>query len=136
MATVGDKIVEYVRQPCSTETSIGAAFVTGVIFSPWNSGLFWLIIFIIVYEIVILIITGAREECWNSFDRAAIIAASLLGWLVGRLLTSLPIDECGSVPSFLRGGGYVSDVQEEHRTCKMRMRSATIRYLYSRVSPV
>jgi hypothetical protein len=63
------------------------AFAFGVILSPWSSGLFFLVIFIIIYEIFLYIFTHGDERYWDSFTRCGVICASLLGFIVGRTLS-------------------------------------------------
>lgn len=61
------------------------AFSVGVIFSPYSSGIFYLIVFILIFEIVYTYQNGAT---YNSVDeaflRGGLILAAILGWLLGR----------------------------------------------------
>lgn len=63
------------------------SFTFGVILSPWSSGLFFLTIFIILYEIFFYIFTHGDQRYYDSFTRCGVICASLLGFIVGRTLS-------------------------------------------------
>ena len=65
-------------------------FAIGLAFGPFSWGLKWLLIFIIVFEIIYYAVAKGRC-CWSFPGRVAVEAATLLGWLVGRTLTSKPI---------------------------------------------
>jgi hypothetical protein len=60
------------------------AFAYGVLLSPWSSGLFILIITIILYEILLYIFTHGDPRYFNVFVRTGVISASILGYLIGR----------------------------------------------------
>lgn len=70
----------------------------GILVSPWSSGLFFLLIFIIIYEIILYYCTGGHEKHWQLLTRAAVINASILGWIIGREVCCQNILEEG-VPS-------------------------------------
>lgn len=67
------------------------AFCSGVLLAPWGSGLFFLILFIILYEIFFYIFTHEDSNYWQSEIRASVINASVAGWIIGRQVTGKPI---------------------------------------------
>ena len=69
-------------------TSIFASFIFAMIFAPWTYGVFWLVIYILVWEIGIYFLSLRYPGCWNIFARAAIIFSSILGFIVGRTVTN------------------------------------------------
>lgn len=60
------------------------AFAYGVLLSPWSSGLFILIMTIIIYEILLYIFTHGDPRYFNLFVRTGVICASICGYLIGR----------------------------------------------------
>jgi hypothetical protein len=67
------------------------AFIYGVLLSPWGSGLFWLLTFILLYEIAFYIFTHGHPTYWQHRTRAGIIICSILGWIIGRTVASSDI---------------------------------------------
>lgn len=63
------------------------ALVLGILLSPWGSGLFFLVIFIILYEILYYIFTHGDPKYYNIFVRVGIIYASIFGYILGRTLS-------------------------------------------------
>lgn len=63
-----------------------ASFCLGVLFSPWSWGLQWFIAFLIVYEILAIYFTRCDSLYWKANIRIGVVAASLLGFILGRIL--------------------------------------------------
>ena len=65
-------------------------FVIGLIVSPWSAGIVWLILFIVVHEIFVALYRRHDLLNYNSgyylFDRVAMGAATILGFIVGRTI--------------------------------------------------
>lgn len=59
----------------------------GILLSPWSSGLFFLIIFIILYELFYYIFTKGDPLYYNLFVRTGVIFASIFGYILGRTLS-------------------------------------------------
>jgi hypothetical protein len=77
--------------------SVIISFAYGVALSPWSSGIFWLIVTIILFEIIGYIL--GRHKCWDIIWRAGVIAAAILGWVTGRVLVDHNDIMCpGSIP--------------------------------------
>ena len=62
------------------------AFVWGLLFGSISWGLIWLIVFLIIYEIFIFYVTEGLAPYWGFLVRVAVIAATLIGWVLGRWL--------------------------------------------------
>lgn len=73
------------------------ALVWGILLSPWASGLFFLLVFIIIYEILYYIFTRGDPKHYNVFARTGIIYASIFGYILGRTLSGDDI-LCEGVP--------------------------------------
>ena len=63
----------------------------GIILAHWGSGLFFLVVFLIFYELAYYIFTGGNPLYWDHFTRVGVIMASILGWIVGRSLLGDPV---------------------------------------------
>lgn len=63
------------------------SFAFGILLSPWGSGLFFLIVYIIIYEILYYIFTKGDPIFYSVFVRTGVIYASILGFIVGRTLS-------------------------------------------------
>ena len=63
------------------------ALVWGILLSPWSSGLFFLVIFIIFYEILYYIFTKGNPRYYNVFVRTGVIHASIFGYILGRTVS-------------------------------------------------
>jgi 4-hydroxybenzoate polyprenyltransferase len=63
------------------------ALTLGILLSPWSSGLFFLIIFIILYELFYYIFTKGNPRYYNVFVRTGVIFASIFGYILGRTLS-------------------------------------------------
>ena len=62
------------------------SFAFGMVLAHWGSGLFFLVLFIIFYEIAYYVFSHGKLPYWDPFTRVAVINSSLLGWIVGRTL--------------------------------------------------
>lgn len=62
------------------------SFLSGFLFSPWAGGFFMTLIFLIIFELVYGLFWP-----WGKW-RILVVVASLIGWIVGRLVF-LPILE-------------------------------------------
>lgn len=72
----------------------GVSFVLGVILSPWSTGIFYLLVGLLLYEIIIGILAASYSLPYPVSVRAGIIGASILGFIVGReLFQQDPLDE-------------------------------------------
>lgn len=63
------------------------ALVWGILLSPWSSGLFFLIVFIIIYEIMVYLFTRADPNYYDVFVRTTVICSTILGYILGRTLS-------------------------------------------------
>ena len=73
-------------------TQILFAFTTALVFSAWSYGIIFFFIFLVVWEILYYISVKGTKPFWFLEVRIAIVAASVLGWLVGRELTNKDAD--------------------------------------------
>lgn len=62
------------------------AIVWGILLSPFSSGLFALVVFIIIYEIMYYLFTHGNEKYYDTLTRTASINASIFGFIIGRTL--------------------------------------------------
>lgn len=60
----------------------GVSLAIGMIFSPWSSGLYFYLIYLVFYEIF----TVVTCEEWDIFDRLYIVVMGAIGWVIGRLI--------------------------------------------------
>lgn len=69
------------------------AFCFGILLSPWSYGLFYFLIFLLVYEVYILLYTN--QNSWKMEIRLGVLAASIFGFIIGRILTGWnhPLDD-------------------------------------------
>lgn len=74
------------------------SLVFGILLSPWSSGLFFLVIFIIAYEILYYIFTKGNPLYYNVFVRTSVILASILGFIIGRTLSGDEVLQEGVYP--------------------------------------
>jgi hypothetical protein len=63
-----------------------SSFCLGVLFSPWSWGLVYYIAFLLIYEILSAYYTWCQLPYWRLSTRLGVIAASLLGFILGRIL--------------------------------------------------
>lgn len=73
----------------------------GILLSPWSSGLFFLVIFSILYEIVYYLFTFGKPEYWQLQTRTAVLYGYFAGWIIGRTATGQEILTPGVPGSFL-----------------------------------
>lgn len=85
----------FCNQKYTPMAQIIVAFVWGVLLSPWSSGLFFLLLFIIVYEILYYVFTHGIPPYYNLFIRTGIIYSSIFGYILGRTLSGDTILEEG-----------------------------------------
>ncbi len=72
---------EYLKRPTC---QLIFSFVSGLIFSPWTQGLFYMLLFIVIYEIIYYIAVWGDLKKWDPYLRAGMIISYVMGWLVGR----------------------------------------------------
>ena len=66
-------------------------FSSGVLLSPFSWGIVWYVIWLAVFEIVLWLISWHWMFSYNSTLRGGIIAVSLLGFIIGREVSGLPV---------------------------------------------
>ena len=71
---------------CMPEVGFIIAFVTGMIFAPWAWGLFYLILFIVIFELLYYIMVWGDQNKWDPIYRGARILFYVAGWVFGRWL--------------------------------------------------
>lgn len=77
----------YFHNPANTEmVQVVSAFAVGVIFSPWSRALLLFITLLVVYELLYFYSTSFSLPYWRLEGRAAILMASILGFILGRTL--------------------------------------------------
>lgn len=87
MDYLGHVVYKYFTLPSFTYVAqIMIAFVYGIIFSPWSYGFWWMLLFLILYEIVIASVTRMRMPDWYAPGRLAIVLFSFFGWTLGRIV--------------------------------------------------
>lgn len=69
------------------------SFALSMVFAPWSYGIIIFFIFLVVWEIGYYIAVRGQPPYWFLEVRLAIVAASVLGWLVGRELTGKDADK-------------------------------------------
>ena len=62
------------------------SFCSGVLFSPWSWGFLYYIVFLVLYEIITAYMTWCQPPYWCPSTRIGIVASSLLGFIVGRII--------------------------------------------------
>lgn len=67
------------------------SFTTGLLFSPWSSGIFYLLITVFIYEFFYYAFTKGEAPYYILYDRCAIICAAFLGYICGRSLAQKEI---------------------------------------------
>lgn len=86
---------------CNDKNTPMVQIITSVVFgmflAPWASGLFFLVVFIMIYEILVYLFTHGEPPYYNLFVRVAVICASIFGYILGRTISG---DEilCPGVP--------------------------------------
>lgn len=69
------------------------SFALSMVLAPWSWGIIFFFIFLVVWEIGMYLGTRGKPPFWFLEVRLAIVAASVLGWLVGRELTGKDADK-------------------------------------------
>ena len=72
-----------------------SSFCFGILLSPWSSGLFFLVIYTILYEIIYYIFTKGDPFYYSVFVRTGVICSSILGFIVGRTLSGCQVLNAG-----------------------------------------
>lgn len=67
------------------------AVTFGVILSPFASGLFFLVIFTVLGEILYYMFTKGDPRYYNVFTRAGVIYGGIFGYIVGRSLSNCEV---------------------------------------------
>lgn len=75
---------------CNDLVQLILAFTLGILLSPWSYGLLYFLLFLIAYEIVLVYMTEAQVPYWRIETRLGVIAASILGFIIGRVLVGFP----------------------------------------------
>jgi len=70
-----------------------SAFALGIAFAPWSWGIVYFFIGIVIWEILYYVSVKGSKPFWFLEVRLAIVAASVLGWLIGRELTGKDADK-------------------------------------------
>lgn len=80
-----DKLLKYFfNNPNYTPMAqVFVSLIFGLLLSPWSYGLFFLIIFLIVYEFLYYLYSPYH----NLFVRTGVIMSCLLGFIIGRTLS-------------------------------------------------
>lgn len=77
----------YFRNPKYTQlVQIIVSFAFGIIFAPYSYGFIYLVIYLFLYEVIYFIFTRGEYPYWTPLFRFATVAASLLGWIIGRVI--------------------------------------------------
>ena len=63
------------------------SIIWGILLSPWSSGLFFLVVFILVYEILYYVFTKGNPLYYNVFVRTSVIYGSIFGYILGRTVS-------------------------------------------------
>jgi len=77
-----------------------SACAFGILLAPFGSGLFFLVVFRVVYETFYYIMTKGNPLYWDLFTRCCVFYSSLFGWVIGRTLLEMNILEPG-VPEII-----------------------------------
>jgi hypothetical protein len=83
-------------------------FGFGVLLAPWGAGLYFLIIFTIIFELLYYLFTAGDPRYWQLELRIGTFLASILGWIVGRTFSGLPIAVCDP-PEMVEAGIFNVD---------------------------
>lgn len=84
----------YFCHECSTTASqMIIAFVLGLLFSPFNMGLIYVLLLIIINEILVYIFSnGVKPRYWDPLERCGVVCSTVLGFIIGRTLSFKPLD--------------------------------------------
>lgn len=74
---------------CITGVPVTAQYITvfiiGFVFAPWSMSLFWVLGFLILWEIFIACTTEMKSPHWNLADRVGLVATYIVAWYLGRI---------------------------------------------------
>lgn len=94
-------LTRYFQDPNSTPMyQVIFSFTIGILLSPWSSGLFFLVIFSILYEIIFYLFTFGKPKFWQLQTRTAVLYSYFAGWIIGRTATGQEILTAGIPNSF------------------------------------
>ena len=79
-------IEEYLKNPQSEFFQIISAFIIGVLFGPLSWGLYYSIIFIVIYEVLLFHFTKNYPGVYKFQTRLLANLFGIYGWLIGRFL--------------------------------------------------
>lgn len=90
------RLADYLCSPAHTRMAqVISALALGVLAAPYGSGLFFLVVFRVIYETLVYAAAhgpGVAEVApWDLFTRCCVFYASVFGWVVGRSLMGLPV---------------------------------------------
>lgn len=60
-------------------------FILGFVLSPWSWGIFWVIGFLLIYEIFFACASEMKLPHWKMEHRMGLIVIYLVGWILGRI---------------------------------------------------
>lgn len=98
---------------CTPMAQVIMSLAWGVLLSPWSSGIFFLIAFIIVYELFYYIFTRGDPLYYNVFVRTGVICASIAGFIIGRTAAGDEVLIEG-VPSMPKFSSEKNNIQQEN----------------------
>lgn len=83
------RVKQYFCHENNTTTSqIIIAFVMGLLFSPFNMGLIYIILYLILNEILFYIFSNGKcPRYWDIFERCGVVCSTVLGFIIGRTLS-------------------------------------------------
>jgi len=82
-----DYVRSYFINPKYTQLmQLIVSFALGVTFSPYSYGFIFLLLYLFVYEAIYLFFTRACTPYWTPLFRGSIIAISIYGWIIGRVI--------------------------------------------------
>ena len=87
------------------------AFAFGLAAGPISSGIAFLIVYTIFFEVFLVFATGMREPYWYPEARIAIFCSGILGWVLGRWLVAdeTGIDELSGMPERVCATNVIED---------------------------
>jgi len=72
-----------------------SAFTFGILLSPWSKGIFFLALFMVLYEISFYLLSRGDPRYYNDLTRVGTMCASFLGFIVGRTIIGMPVTKKG-----------------------------------------
>lgn len=90
--------------------------MSGIFLSPFGNGVFLLVIWIIIYEILYYLASRyfGRHESWFCHNRVGIAMASILGWIIGRTLLNKEVMQIGYCPVAMNNHDGPIGVYHDH----------------------